>query len=117
MKNKLKKILFPFYSSERHGFLMKKWWFRLLFVFYITGIIVSPVVFGTVAWELLVEPCFKYKYGLGIPHTDIDCIQVSRDTMLERRLYIIFGPIITHYLIQLALFKIVMDFIVLGGKK
>lgn len=98
---------------------MEKWWFRLLFVFYITGIIVSPVVFATVAWELLVEPCFKffkYKYGLGIP-TDIDCAQVSRDTMLERRLYIIFGPIITHYLIQLALFKIVIDFIVLGGKK
>jgi len=27
------------------------------------------------------------------------------------------GPIITHYLIQLALFKIVIDFIVLGGKE
>ena len=115
MKNKLKKILFPFYSSERHGFLMERSWLRLLFVFYIIGIIVSPVVFGAIAWELLVESCLKHR--LEFPHTDIDCLQIVKDTDTERALYSIFGPIVTHYLIQLVLFKIVIDFIVLGGKK
>ena len=111
MKNRLKKILFPFYSSERHGFLVEIWWFRSLFVFYTIGIIVSPFVFGAIAWELLVEPCFK----LG-PDSGIDCLQVVKDTRMERDLYFIFGPIITHYLIQIALFKVVINFIVSGGK-
>lgn len=35
---------------------------------------------------------------------------------MERDLYFIFGPIITHYLIQIALFKVVINFIVSGGK-
>ena len=73
------------------------------------GIIVSPIVFGLVAWELLADPCIQP----GIERMS-DCL---RDTSLERDLYVYFGPIVTHYLIQLVLFKIVINFIVLGGKK
>lgn len=90
---------------------MERWWFRLLFVFYIIGIIVSPVVFVVAAAEWLTDPCS----GIYLDNDSyMDCYRHAMD---EARLYFYFGPIVTHYLIQLVLFKIVIDFIVLGGKK
>ena len=90
---------------------MEMWWFRLLFVFYIIGIIVSPFVFVVAAVEWLTDPCFR-------PGVDSDTSRACyRHAMDEARLYFYFGPIVTHYLIQLVLFKIVINFIVLGGKK
>ena len=136
MKNKLKKIAFPFYSSERHSFLMEKWWFRLLFVLYIIGMIVSPIVFALITNNWLVEPCSDLLIGdeLAKLHnnnpdlpTDYledalkdsseDYMNCRRSMKDEVRLYVWFGPIVTHYLIQFALFKIVINFIMLGGKK
>jgi len=75
-------MLFPFYSSERHSFLMEKWYFRLLFVFYIIGIIVSPVVFALVTWELLVESCLR-NWVYGISDWDYSTICIRPNPALE----------------------------------
>ena len=118
--NKFLKILFPFYNTDRHNFLLKKWWFRLFIVIYLIGLVVS--------WGAISNNFAYSSWGWCYAITDYsDTAKFEQhlskcgDMFEEYRLSSIFSSIlaimIIHYLIQFIFFKIIINFIALGGKK
>ena len=118
----IKKILFPFYKTD-HQFLMEKWWFRLSLVLY-------AIIF---VWFLFfcIDESYKANIGwcwetLGL-YEDVSnynsalkgCMSLYDDfgLVLGMWSYGIITPIVIHYIFQLVFFKIIINFIVLGGRK
>lgn len=120
MKNKALKILFPFYASARHVFLIQKWWFRLIIVAYSIFLVCLPFFFLHMAYDSYVGWCYEAvgytDYSLFQERLDL-CAELHRKVMPDIWLTGIGGWLIVHYLIQFVFFKIVINFIVLGGKK
>lgn len=130
----LKKILFPFYNSN-HQFLMKKWWFRTIFVLYVFGLIFIPIATLLVQQSNYFNNCeqsAKNYFGTDLtfskyPVEDRGWIMNSySDTLkncykggtqnLQMLIFdIIIFLIVIHYIIQLIFFKVIINFIVLGG--
>lgn len=119
---KLKKILFPFFKKERHDFLKKKWWFRLGVVSYIIFLVLLPVQILSFSADSRWGWCYGNLY---LYHDDYELwseeIEYCRELVVESRLNMIsdtmLGTIFIHYLFQLVLFKVVINYIILGGKK
>ena len=115
----MKKILFPF-LKERHTFLLGKWWFRFGIVIYFLAILVSPfLLFGN-----YMEPygnCYDsaqllWKYhDLWLERIE-QCSQSARDAWPVAAAVGVLGTVAVHYFIQAVLFKVVIDFIVLGPR-
>ncbi len=117
----LKKVLFPFYR-ERHNFLYKKWWFRLAFVIYLILLVVAPIyVFATYTNS---ESSWCYN-SLHLYYDDLaqfkeqsaECARIAKESILPGLGFAIIGTIVVHYLVQLIAFKVVADFIFIGGKE
>ncbi|MEK9207208.1 MAG: hypothetical protein AAB922_01920 [Patescibacteria group bacterium] len=135
------KILFPFYNRTKHGFLLGKWWFRILIVVYIG---ISILSIGSI-WnsrvnyihyqclEAIKYPSipdeyngnFKSYFGSpesknaqsGVERSKQACNKVAQKAWFSVNVLreAIFIPLIVHYIIQFFFFKIIIDFIVLGG--
>lgn len=118
----MKKFIFPFFSVERHGFLIKKWWFRLLIVVYIILFVVAPFLFFSNYMENAAGWCYS---GLPYLHLGNDafntelakCSQFAKEAWTPAIITAILGTIVIHYLIQFIFFKIIINFVVMGGKK
>lgn len=116
-----KKILFPFYKKERHIFLIRKWWFRLIIVAYIVLFVATPFIFFSNYMEAY-DWCYKSSSYLYQDNNAFDtalanCSQAAREAWTPAIITAIFGTLIIHYLIQLIFFKIVINYIVMGGVK
>lgn len=117
---KIKSVLFPFFNINFHAFLIKKWWFRLLIVLYIIGII---IILGAISSKLAYSSwgwCYNSSYlyidnnAEYVQHLD-RCAQFLSQERLNVILVTILLTAIIHYIIQFIFFKIVINFIVLGS--
>lgn len=128
-----KKILFPFFEKEKHGFLAKKWFFRAIVVIYVSAFIISiPYLWGSEVSSVY-EDCEKEArvyWGNGtIPNPESsdafngyynslqNCNKLAREWWTMAMPYSIIIPVIIFYLLQLFFFKVVVNYIVLGSKK
>lgn len=118
----MKKILFPFFDKNRHGFLLNQWWFRAIIVIYVIAAVVIPYsIFGYFAVSSS-EWCFQSLY---LYHADYnqwqmekaECNRIHQEALLPSALGAIVITIVGHYLILLIFFKVVVNYIVLGNKK
>jgi hypothetical protein len=118
-----KKALFPFFNKDQHQFLTQKWWFRLIIILYVIAFIILPLALWNSYYESAAGWCFDslYLFSLedyGWYQSRIEeCMQFARDARLPGSLTSIFGALTIHYIIQLIFFKIVINYIVLGGKR
>lgn len=118
----MKKILFPIFK-ERHRFLLNNWWFRSIIVIYIVLFVIAPFLIFSEHMHSSMDWCYESLPSL-LTHNDrqsfneelAKCTAYARDARIESLMLAIVGTLIIHYLIQLIFFKIVMDYIVLGGK-
>gem|GEM_PF-5349143 len=117
----MRKILFPFFK-DHHRFLLGKWWFRLALVIYVIALVVSPFAVGLGYLNSQTDWCYD---SLSFYYDDTKLFnnQLEECQVLARALWddaIVAGiliPIFSHYLFQLILFKLVIDFIALGRKR
>jgi len=129
---KVIKILFPFFKKDRHKFLMAKWWFRLLIVFYVIGFFMClGLIFNNLAhgsWKGCYERSYLYSTGgdsfLDSPKTDYTALE-SHLEFCRNLWKQDFAPFILltvaltfaiHYIVQLVFFKVIINFVVLGNK-
>ena len=59
----ISETFFPFYKSSHHQFLLKKWWFRALIVFYALSLILIALIVWVDAssfWDLIGPLVFHY---------------------------------------------------------
>lgn len=118
----MKKIIFPFYKKERHGFLNKKWWFRTIIVIYTIALVITP--FAIWLWYIDYSSGWCYdsialstSFGNHVSDYKIlECSQIAREAWTDGIPIAIFGWLLLHYLIQVIFFKIIINYIVLGGK-
>lgn len=121
----MQKFLFPFFK-EQHKFLIEKSWFRLLIVIYITAVI----IFVPYTWYRLVasqyEDCETRAvqiYGSEeeaiLAGAFVNCATLDFAFGWDgiSFLFIFIPTVIFHYLFQLIFFKVVINFIILGGKE
>lgn len=112
MKIILKRIVFPFFSKERHSFLIEKWWFRLIIVLYVIGVIVVL----SLTLENLQYSAWGWCYAINVSPLD-EC----GNLISEYRIQVILGTLLLtafyHYVVQFIFFKIIVNYIVLGNKK
>jgi hypothetical protein len=138
----MKKIIFPFYNKSKHGFLFTKWWFRATFVLYIIILLYSV----SAVWIFQIEECrdkisayelLRKEYSIkrttaesptfeALKQKSVSVSQKSEtdqqyasyywSAFLSATAYTLF-VLIAHYFFQLIFFKIVVDFVVLGGKR
>lgn len=105
MKEKIKKIIFPFFNNEHCSFLLKKWNFRIFFILYgIALIIVSLLVFIN-----YVDSASSWCYdSLSLYYDDIsnftshleECSNLAREAWFPGIGFSIVVVLILHYLIN-----------------
>lgn len=117
----MRKYLAPFFA-EQHGFLMGRWWFRLAIVAYVIAFLALPFYL----YGIGIEPYLKcydttvalFKYGTSIFEQEMAHCQESVANVLPTVIgFAIVTTVVLHYLFQLIFFKLVMNFIILGGNK
>jgi len=131
----MKRILFPFFNREKHGFLTNKWWFRTIVVIYIIIFILSiPCLWiGQVngVYNDCKNDALMYWGNGTVPSAtpgSLDdfngyydslhnCNELAREWWTMGLAPSIIIPIVLFYLLQLIFFKIIINYIVLGGKK
>ena len=117
----MKKFLFPLFK-DRHKFLSAKWWFRLITVIYLTLLVISPFYIFLNYMDSQTSWCYGSLYLFsGEPGFSFDqqlktCKEVAQDARIPAISFGIIGSLAIHYFVQLLFFKIIIDFIVLGGK-
>lgn len=116
MKKTLK-FIFPLFK-ERHYFLLKKWWVRLAIVVYILAFFLLPFIIFALDMNLTVGWCYdSLPYGkdqkVFNAHLE-ECQTLARGEWISAISFSMLGTIALHYMIQLLLFKIIIDFIALG---
>src|SRR3989344_7259736 len=118
MLAKIKKIIFPFYR-DRHQYLMAKPWFRGIFVIYMIGIVVIPTVIFFIQVDEYSDWCWNSLH-LYYDTPDLykeeleNCAEIHREGLHTNLIVVPILTVITHYLIQLVFFKIIIDFITRG---
>jgi len=109
----LTRILFPFYNTSRHQFLMGKWWFRALIAIFLIMFLLGAVIYlqAQISWvsgycnSRVLESTWQ-----GI--NNYSCSNFYWSTILMSFAI----PVIVFYLFQVFLFKIIIDFVALGNK-
>lgn len=121
----MKRLLVPAYRPARHSFLMRRWWFRLFLVVYVPFIL----LWGPVRWVGAVETAHNncvatltVSVGNGTPdfyRALSTCNDVARDAWTWPG--VLWGsllpPLLLHFIGQWVLFRVIVDFVVLGGKR
>lgn len=124
----IKKVLFPFYNKERHQFLMANWVFRVIVVIYIIALITLFFYlinyFSNFYWGWCYHDMYSLIYkpdnmtaSIYFDEQTIYCDAIRKSNVLTMWLCVISTTLIPYYLIQLFFFKIIVNFIILGGKK
>jgi len=113
------KILFPFFNKNRHAFLKNKWWFRAFTVIFFVALILSITTIWFSEVQEVYDDCIAYYGNKIILEEVLSCNQNARDAWTYPGIIqaSLINPIIYFYLIQLFIFKVVIDYIILGGKK
>lgn len=121
MRSVVKKILFPFFNAKRHAILLEKWWFRAVFVLFLTVFFLSPPYLWMKGVDAAYAECLHY-YGDSIseyPEAYGLCNDQARNAWTYPGVVgpALAQPIIVFYFIQFIFFGIIMNYIVLGSPK
>ncbi len=119
--NKFLKVLFPFYRTERHGFLFDKWWFRLIVIVYPLAILMI------LSWYFndqlsIYTACYDmanifFEWGTPDYLSEFEkCRAGVRGALLPSIGASILITTIIHYLSQLIFFKAFI-YVIYGKKK
>lgn len=117
-----KKIIFPFFEQEKHSFLLKKWWFRLLVVAYIVLFVVGFFAITNAFYQAQIGWCWDVTplyYGDGFnEHMDFCKALYDRpeNNYILRLGYSFIVTLVINYIIQIIFYKVLINYIVLGGK-
>ncbi len=120
-KENMTKFIFPFYKKERHHFLVEKWWFRSIIVIYVIAFVTTP--FALWLWHVNQASGWCYDslslFLLDDTYSERleECSKLARDAWTTGIQLAIIDWLTIHYLIQIIFFKIIVNYIVLGGKK
>lgn len=100
---------------------MTKWWFRLLMIIFLATFIISIPAIWLSGVNDVYNSCLQY-YGDAIseyPEAYSLCNSNAREAWTYPGILgsAIITPILLFYLIQLIFFKVIINFVVLGGKK
>lgn len=119
---KIKKTLFPFYKKEYHKFLMSKWQFRLLIVIYTILFVVAPFViwfwYVSQSSDWCYDSLYLYYDNQSLFNMELEaCVKIAREAAINGIFIAILGWLLGHYFIQVTFFKVIIDYIVLGGKR
>lgn len=117
----MKKTIFPFYNTDRHFFLIEKWWFRTIIVIYIFFFLISPFLIWSWHVNLSAGWCYD-SLPLYYDYTSFnerlsECSELGRNAWVTGVPIAILGWLIIHYLIQIIFFKVIIDYIVLNNKR
>lgn len=117
----MRKFIFPFINSQNR-FLLEKWWFRLLIVLYVITFLILPFYLGLKFLTDNTDWCYDTLYLYDISSIQWEqqfgrCQQIARDAWLPAIAYGLVVPTAFHYIIQVVFYKIIIGFIVLGGKR
>lgn len=120
--SKAKKIIFPFFNANRHEFLTEKWWFRLLTVTYLIGVVVLLYKLleagSQQEWGWCYDSAHLYIDNAGGFAKRLDeCGKMLNEARKIVWAWSFVATLVVHYLVQFIFYKIVINFIVLGGKK
>ena len=114
-----KKVVFPFFNTTKHEFLVNKWWFRLLVAIYVGALVAIPIIiflnYTDNSW------CYGslsyYEYNSNeYKETLNNCVQIGKDSILPGIGVGLIPVLVFHYIFQLFLFRLVINYIVLGGR-
>lgn len=116
-----RRILFPFYKIDTHHFLTEKWWFRLLIVLYSIGatILLFSIWsnFSSSSWGWCYDSLYLY---VGNDAESSQHFNQCREIWKESFAWVTLGGLasvaIIHYIAQFIFFKVIINFIILGGK-
>jgi hypothetical protein len=102
--------------------LLGQWWFRLGVVLYYLTLIISPFY----VWYSYVNSSSKWCYDTLYLYLDstseyqhqlATCTKLARDAWGPGLILAIIVPFLVNLVFQLILFKIIVNYIVLGGTK
>ncbi len=117
----MRRFLFPFFRPH-HKFLLDKWWFRLLILIYLGGIVASPFIVSNMYVENATGWCWQYVQHLTVTGAEQsiwedaknDCMEIHKEIAPYAYAMLVFTPIVLHYLVMFVFFKVIVDFIALG---
>lgn len=100
---------------------MKKWWFRLLIVIFLAVFIFGIPTIWLSEVNKVYDGCLQY-YGSAIldhPEAYSLCNSNAKKAWTYPGIIssALIMPILIFYLIQFIFFKIIINFVILGGKK
>ena len=112
----MKKIIFPFFNKERHGYLSKKAWFRLIVAIYI---LILLVILCWLSTAYITNNSCDYDNDFYIGDTLMEseyptCDVVSQ--VLPALGYSLVFVIVIHYVLQLLFFGIIIKIITIKNK-
>ncbi len=118
----MKKIIFPFYNGEKHSFLFKKWQFRLSIILYIIILLaIGLSIFAdyinafTSCYDFVIK---TYEYGSRLYQSEFaNCKIGVYENLLPAIGSGLLSIVLTHYVIQIFFFKIIVGYVILGNKK
>lgn len=116
----VKNILFPFFKKDLHAFLTRQWWFRTVIVLYVIALVISPVVFFIYFMDSQTDWCYGGLYlyrGEELNQQIRACGEISREARGYAIPFALISPPSLHYLVQLIFFKVIVGYIILGGKR
>jgi hypothetical protein len=108
----LARVVFPFYNA-RHDFLLRKWWIRLVIVLY--GSFLILVLIKVYSGIALNSYCASEYHDS--PALIQNCFRMVQDSKRAAIVGAIALTTTLHYVIQLIFFKIIVDFVALGGRR
>lgn len=123
-----RRILFPFYKSEKHHFLIEKWWFRLFFVLYIIFLVALVIWIWTLNASSLWGWCYdslpsfldfknNFQDNSAFNERFAYCKTLFIENLPTATLISLGSAILVNYFVQLVFFKIIINYIVLGNSK
>lgn len=117
-KIQIQKIIFPFYKSKTHHFLKEKIFFRLLIVLYPIGLLIYT--YQNWLQQSYMSWGYCYKFIIDKPNYPFlldKCSELRQTHYSSTLLLTLIATIFVHYIIQFVFFKIIINFVVLGGEK
>lgn len=115
------KVSLPFFK-ENHKFLLGKWWFRLLIVLYPIALVILIICLFSGFMDSYLK-CYDtvikiFTWSSSQYNQEFTlCREGIMNALPQAIGYAFIGTLMTHYVIQILFFKIVIDFVMMGKYK
>lgn len=119
-----KKVIFPFYEKDKHLFLLKKWWFRLIIVVYLisfvggVGVVADDIYQSQIGWCWDTSYLYYADFKASNEHRELcsSLYELPENNPWLRLGYSFLIVLVISYVIQFIFYKVLVNYIILGGK-